>query len=128
MQDAYVMPFPGEVNYGSVNGSTISDDGVNLMALNSSNITKSYVVENLAPYQQQMLLARTPPGSDVMPLSEQACAHEIADVFKTLDEFATKVTLTIKPLTGGPFDTQYFIPTSLLQLPKTIDLEAGVVS
>jgi len=127
MDNAYVMPFAGEVNYGSLNGAAITDDGVNLYGMNAGSITKSYVVENNAAQQQAAILAASLPTGEVT-VEPKPAMHEVADVFKCLDDNATKVTLTLMPLTGGPFDTQYFIPTSLLSLPKTIDLEAGVVS
>lgn len=104
----YVMPLPGEIAYQSINGVPPTDDGVDF-----DRITSSYV------------LSVTKTNSHL----EQAAAMGTKaaspnDVFTRLNTVPTTFELQMRPLTGGPFHTNYEVHTTTLSVPKTIDLEA----
>lgn len=107
---AYVMPIPGEVAYGTIEGLPAQDDGVNFF-----NITPEHFVLNVektGTWEEQKIA-----------MGERA--NEPNEVFQRLNAVPTRFALTMRPVEGGPFETLFNVPTSLLMVPKTIDLEAA---
>jgi hypothetical protein len=110
-----VMPIAGEIGYGSINGlGATADDGLDLFRLTADRVVKSVVISGTELQQRA-----------AMDLSSR---EDTGSVFDALNEVGTTVTLTLQPLTGGPFDTQFGILTTPLSVPKTIDLEGELVS
>lgn len=116
MENKFVMPFAGEVIYKSINGLPPNDDGFNLIQLDNKNCVKSLVKENGWAVQEAALSV------------DEGIEGEPADIFKRLEPYPTRFTLTMRPgLTGGPFLTERTIEVSDLIIQKTIDLEADAV-
>lgn len=91
-------------NYDS---AAINDDGLNLF-----NMTKAYCVlettlQNPASVQANYIYSSS------------------ADTNTAMADLATRLGVRLRPVNGGPFETPYTITTSLLSVPKTIDLEAS---
>lgn len=108
----HVVPFASDVAYVPINGLQANDDGIDMLTLNKNNIVKSLVKENSTVDQRAHI-----PHSAETP----------QDVFTLLNEVPTRFTLTMVPLTGGPFQTDYVVETTDLKIPRTINLEAGYV-
>lgn len=113
MLGAYNMPIAGEIAYGSINGLTPNDDGLNLFGMTAADVVLGYSVAGTQEEQEAAM---------------GLAAREVNEVFARLDTVSTTITLTLRPLTGGPFNTDYAVPTSLLSVPKTIDLSADTLS
>lgn len=108
----HVVPFAGDVAYVPINGLLANDDGIDLLNLHKDNIIQELVKENSAGDQK----AHMPHAVD-----------QPQDVFEKLNEVPTRFTLTMVPLTGGPFETLFTVETTDLKIPRTINLEAGYV-
>lgn len=119
--DQFVMPIAGEVTYTSINGQPPNDDGLDLMQLNRANVVKSLTITHTEG-EQAVALSIDENGE-----ATDNCATTPDDVFKRLDGHETTIDLVMKPVTGGPFLTEYTVETSVLKIPKTIDLEAASV-
>jgi hypothetical protein len=111
---AHVVPFASDVAYVPINGLGANDDGVDLLTLNSDNVIKSLVKENGADAQKAAL--------DAIHSFENP-----SDAFTALNEVPTRFTLTMLPVTGGPFQTSFVVLTTDLKIPRTVNLEAGYV-
>jgi hypothetical protein len=120
--DNIIMPFAGEVTYKSIAGEQPNDDGIDLLALHASgNVVKSITFTNTADQQKTALL--TDENGDLTG----NCNTTPDDVFKRLDGHETIIDLVMLPVTGGPFATNHVVQTSVLKIPKLIDLEAASV-
>jgi hypothetical protein len=108
----FVVPIPGEVNYGSILGQLPNDDGVDFRRMDVFRLTENCAIANGWLNQEPSLFIG---GNDGDP----------AKVFLLLNEVRTQVTLELQPLDTGPFDTTWDIATSLLMVPKQIDLESA---
>lgn len=66
------------------------------------------------------------PPSQQEPLIENPVEKfgSTAEVFEYLKTIFTEIELSLKPVTGGPFETAIDMVASDLMVPKTIDLEA----
>ncbi|KLK91427.1 hypothetical protein AA309_20245 [Microvirga vignae] len=90
---------------------TLHDDGIDLMAISAANCVQSLVIQNAAAAQRTQLLAQT--------------LEDLQGALGVLNENYTEVALALRPLTGGPFATTIPVETSLLAVPRTINLEAA---
>ena len=107
---AFVMPIPGEVVYGSIEGLPANDDGIDFFRMTAERCVLS--VEKSGSYTEQAA-------------AMGASAEEPNEIYQRLNAVPTTFTLNMRPVTGGPFETVFAVPTSVLTVPKTIDLEAS---
>lgn len=120
-----VMPHAGEVTYDA-DGLIVTpdDDGLNLQSV-GRNFLQSVVVtggldEQTATLNDKPTYRRGPRGI----LVEEPVYNSVAEVQNQIRGVTTNVTVTMTPVTGGPFRTDYALTVSELKIPKTIDLEA----
>jgi hypothetical protein len=106
---AHVVPFTSDVAYIPINGLQANDDGVDLLALTKDNIIKSLVKENSFIEQKAHMTHSV---------------EEPSKAFDLLNEVPTTFTLTMLPVTGGPFQTDFIVETTDLKIVRTINLEA----
>lgn len=106
----FVMPIAGEVLYESIEGLGANDDGVDFSKMTPERVVLS--VEKSGSYLEQ---------KDAMGTT----ADEPNTVFARLNTIPTTFKFTLRPVTGGPFETVWPIAVSQLMIPKTIDLEAS---
>jgi len=108
----FIMPIAGQIAYESIEGLTpANDDGTNFIAgLNPGavviDITKTGTVE-----EQRAAL-----GLD---------SRDPNEAFERINTVQTSFRVELKPLNTGPYDNEFTFNTSLLKVPKTIDLEAA---
>jgi hypothetical protein len=107
-----IVPIPGEVYYGSIEGETPNDDGVDFRTMEAKDMVISCTLANGWREQE-------------VPLEIGAGAGDPSGVFEKLNEAITTITLELQPLNVGPFQTDWAITTSMLMVPKMIDLEAA---
>lgn len=93
----------------------INDDGVDWSALTPASVIEGITVYNDATEQLALLDAEVDGGL-------AADSWEIARIFI---EAYTEVELDLIAARGGPFETELPITTSVLKIPKQIDLEAN---
>ncbi|MCK1668618.1 hypothetical protein [Bradyrhizobium sp. 153] len=110
----YVIPGPGDVAYESILGGPYSDDG----GFDFENLTPSSIVKKVTKTNTW----------DTQEAAIPVSADEPAAVFDKLNEFPCTFQIDLKPITSGPFATTFNVQTTALKIPKTIDLEAEVVS
>lgn len=113
-----IVPFAGEIYYKSISGSSVNDDGLDLLALRDDNVIKSLTITPNVQEQIDALL------TDEYGEMTGNCDTTPSDVFKRLEGHETTFDLVMVPVTGGPFLTNHVLETSVLKIPKTIDLEA----
>jgi hypothetical protein len=105
----HIVPFASDVAYIPINGLQANDDGVDLLSFTKANIIKSLVKEHSFTEQRAHM------------------AHSVeqpSNAFDLLNEVPTTFTLTMLPVTGGPFQTEFIVETTDLKIPRTINLEA----
>ncbi|PSJ55758.1 hypothetical protein [Pseudaminobacter soli (ex Li et al. 2025)] len=110
--DATVMPIAGEVTYAEFGNIAPNDDGVDFFNLRADDVILDIAVYNGESIQRDVIAEF--PG-------------DLEGAKEALNEVYTEVYCSLKPLKGGPFETEYPITVSDLMAPKTIDLEAGAV-
>lgn len=108
------MPIAGEVTYTEFGGTLPDDDGVDFFNLSAANVINSLVIINGMSDQSALLASYLSMG-----------VADMAHAVNALNAIHTEIDLDLKPLTGGPFATEYPLTVSLLMTPKTIDLEAS---
>ncbi len=85
-------------------------------------------VTNLAPTQEahiESLYTFVPSGVDLIP---DKGPKEPGEMYEAVNTLPTTIAFELKPLNNGPFARNFFIDTTLLSVPKTIDLEADMDS
>lgn len=109
----FIMPVAGEIAYSPINGLPCNDDGIDFDYMYGSKIFLSPLqITNQAPDQEEFILTADQPD----------------DVYKKLNDNAqTTFSFKMRPVNSGPFATNYVVDTTLLKVPKTIDLEAPIV-
>lgn len=132
----FLMPFPGEIIYAPITGQPPDDDGINFFSMSVNKIVKNVSINNGANEQEAMFPFKGPVSTQ-FPLGEWSQYYLIVNnpgfrpeyspgnAISALSEAATTIEMTLKPLTGGPFETEYTLDVSLLKVPKLIDLEAS---
>jgi hypothetical protein len=86
------------------------DDGVDFHNMTPATIIESVTVTNGVAVQRERL-----EGSFI----------DIAAAVEALNAVHTQVSLVLVPVTGGPFEQDYFLQVSNLSVPVGIDLEAA---
>ena len=86
--------------------TAINDDGLDLFAMTRASCVIAKTVRNTASVQAGYLYASS------------------SDTNTALSDLATRLSVRLRPVNGGPFETLYTITCSELVVPKTIDLEA----
>lgn len=109
----YVLPYAGDVAYSPLLGMQPIDDGYNFETLRPSDVVKNVVKTNDASVQESII---------------PAAATEPKDVIDILNQFPCTWEFILKPIESGPFDRTLDLLTTDLKIPKTIDLEADMVS
>ena len=82
-----------------------------------SDVISNYAVVNVAGTQA---------GAVAAEMAISSVAKNIAESVKnTLKNTPTKLEFTLKPVSGGPFESEYDIDVSALKVPAMINLEAA---
>jgi hypothetical protein len=97
----------GEVTYADLSGAPIADDGVNLIALRPEDAILSLSVLNGEADQAAVLDARF---------------EDIPAAVEAVNAAFTEVLLELRPLVGGPFETELDIAVSPLAVRRTLTL------
>jgi hypothetical protein len=107
---------PGDVGY-SVPIEDVNDDGLDLLGgIQLRDVMSNYAVVNDAATQADLVRA---------DLTISSVAKDVVDSIKAkLKTIPTEVQFTLKPVTGGPFESEYEIEVSALKVPAMINLEA----
>lgn len=108
--DGTVNAATGDIQYENFSDFVIDDDGVDLLNMTPDNVVDSIVILNAADDQAAAIdagIALNPP-----------------DPKGALDAAATIITLNLKSVQGGAFQTSFAPVVGALMVPKTIDLEA----
>jgi hypothetical protein len=109
----FVMPVAGEVAYSPINGFPVDDDGIDFDRMIPSRIlAQPVLITNQSDVQE--------------PLIKDADEPRL--VYDAINTAQTTVSFELKPLNNGPFAQAYEIETTVLAVPKTIDLEAELDS
>jgi hypothetical protein len=106
---------PDTVTVEDFSDLPINDDGVDWSAIDPASVIEAITIYNDATEQLDLLNAELDGGlaSD---------SWEIARIFL---EAYTEVELDLVSAQGGPFETELPVTTSLLKIPKQLDLEAA---
>lgn len=112
-----IMPIAGEVTYNNYNHTAIDDDGVDFARMTPARVVQSLNVIDGKTVQRAVLYAYSDPGGIPFPDLQQA--------IDALNQVFTEIDLTLRPLNGGPYHTDFAVTTSALMVPKTIDLSAA---
>jgi hypothetical protein len=108
---------PGDVGY-SVPIDDVNDDGLDLLGgLRLADVMSNYAVANNAAAQAGAVGASIAIGAGA-----QGVAEAVKNALKVVP---TKLQFTLKPVTGGPFESDYDIDVSALKVPAMINLEAA---
>jgi hypothetical protein len=99
----------GDVTLADYGNTAPDDDGIDFLSLGPSQGLLSVIVTN-GPAQQRAQLEAMYQG---LPMA-----------IKAVEDNATQICVTMKPLTGGPFETEFDLTVSDLAVPKHIDLAA----
>lgn len=98
----------GELRYTSFDGAyVVDDDGLDLHNMTPGNIVSSLVITNGQAVQESAI-------------NEASKTDPVAG----LRAYPTQVSLTLVPLTGASFETDYPVDVAPLYLPKSVDLAA----
>lgn len=93
---------------------TVSDDNIDLAHITTDNVMMSVTTFN-GPNQQRSALLEL--------YAQRPYEREAIDA--VLQEMPTQIRLRMRPLEGGPFETQVNVVCSPLIIPKQIDLESA---
>lgn len=107
------MAVDGELAYQTLDNFVIADDGLDLTNLTREAAVQSFVVFNGLSTQLNTLASY---NNTVAPTN--------GDPISKMKQMITSCTLTMRPVTGTSFHTQFYPAVSQLWLPKTIDLAA----
>jgi hypothetical protein len=96
-----------EMAYDSYDDVPIPDDGINFLNLKAQDVITSFQVFNGESAQQSVL---------------NTTFQDIPAAVEALNAAFTEAELVLRPLTGGPFQTNFDVTVSDLKIPKTIEL------
>jgi hypothetical protein len=105
----FVMPVPGEVAYRSINGLEPTDDGFDFDRMTADKVLLTPVIWSNEAAEQAPLITVGP--------------KDPAELYAAINTKQTSVGFQLKPLNNGPFFDSFEVETTLLSVPKTIDLE-----
>lgn len=102
-----VMPIAGEVTYGDLSAVPVADDGIDFFQMWPVSVIQRLEVINGETAQEDALDQQFP---------------DIPAAVEALNAVYTEVWLELRPLVGGPFETDYDVELSRLMVPRTIEL------
>lgn len=115
---AVLVPFAGDLGYTLGQNYAISDDGVRLNSVKAAQYVEDISISG--GLNEQIEAVQMPYGGvngSYRPWdSAPAAVAEVSGV-------TTTVRIELKPVTGGPFDSNVFPVVTELKVPRTIDLE-----
>jgi len=104
----------GDVSYTDYDNVTSDDDGINFFDVKAEDMVLNAIVTNGPDTQNaQLLLNRF--------------AQDTSQINTILDNIKTNVCIDFKPVTGGPFTTNYELGVSDVVSARGIDLEADAL-
>lgn len=107
-EDEVIVPIAGAVGYSLA--YTPADDGVDLYRIGKAEYLTELEVEGTLEVQQ----AAAQDGA------VEATGQSVMD---KINGYKTRIRLTTKPVSGGPFETSVFPVMTELKVPRTINLE-----
>jgi hypothetical protein len=96
-----------EMSFSNFDDVVVPDDGINFLNLQPQDVILSFDVIN---------------GEDDQNSALTGTFQDIPAAVEAVNASFTEVELVLKPLTGGPFQTDFPITVSELMIPKTIQL------
>jgi hypothetical protein len=107
-EDAVAVPFAGDLGY-SLDTYSANDDGVNLYGVNAADYLTSLTVAG---------------GIDTAKAAVASADFDSpVHAMDTINGVKTTVRLTLRPVSGGPFEAFPAPTVTDLKIPRTIDLE-----
>lgn len=106
-EGATVEAVPDVATFGDQSSTLVSDDGVDFRNMTPTENIVSLEVRNDASVQSGLINKRFP---------------DVPAAVETLNANHTEIWLELRPLTGGPFETDYLVPVSPVAIPRTIVL------
>lgn len=137
---AYLLPDFGDLIYAPIAGDPPNDDGVDFNRLAPDMVVEAITVQNTADDQEAAMPFHGPvdashplgmwsqfylANSDSFPILGFRPDYSPTDAIGALNAMKTTLTIRMKSLTGGPFETDYALAVSPVMVPKLIDLEAS---
>jgi hypothetical protein len=110
MQNGQIGFLSGDVVYRAPVVVTDGYDGIDFFAMSADDVIADLTVYNDVSEQRAIV-------SMIWP--------DINDVVAALARAPTQIDMTLVPLEGGPFQTDYSVAVAPLVVSKTIDLEAA---
>lgn len=110
----------GEVTYTDPSGYTVLDDGVSVWNLTHREIVEAVTVYNNAQAQRDYVDANN-LNNLTFGNSQPEDAPEVTEL---INQAKTEIEVDLISFNEGPFETPITLTTSVLKIPKTIDLEA----
>jgi hypothetical protein len=95
------------INYKDYRDTVIKDDGIDFLTFGPKDVITNFTVTNGETIQAAALGSSWP---------------DIQSAVEALNAKFTDVILELKPLEGGPFETDFNVPVSELMIPKTLEL------
>lgn len=125
---AYVMPVAGEVAYASIAGTQVTwDDGFDFDTLTPAKVLKAGpTITNEAPVQEDYINGLYDFATAFFVPNNGP--KEPQEMYDAVNSLQTSISFELKPMNSGPFAKDFYIDTTLLVVPKTIDLEADLDS
>lgn len=120
-----IMPHANELTY-EMDGLLVEpgDDGLNLQTVGRGFLQSIVVTGGLDAQvdavESKPSYRRGPRGQFI----EERVYENVTEVQQTIKSITTETTVTMTPITGGPFLTPYELTVSDLKVPNTLDLEA----
>jgi hypothetical protein len=111
--DSVIVPIPGELGYTLAN-YVPNGDGVSFYQVTKQRHLLSLEIEG--GLDKQRAEAQNAGAADT-PNTGTA-------VMDKINGYKTRVALTLRPVTGGPFETQVTPTVTALKVPRTINMEA----
>ena len=102
-----IMAVAGEAAYSDLSGTAVQDDGIDFFQLRPADVIQRLDVVNGEAAQAAVLDQRF---------------EDIPAAVEALNDAFTEVVLDLKPLTGGPFETDYALTVTPLAVPRTLTL------
>jgi hypothetical protein len=110
---------PDAVTVEDYSDLPINDDGVDWSALTPASVIEAITIYNDATEQMDLF------NDEVFGISGNGAVDDVQEVMAVFIEAFTEVELDLISARGGPFETELPITTSLLKIPKQLDLAAA---
>lgn len=113
VQGATLSTAAGDVTFAPPDGQDTPDDGVDFFAMAPGTVLASSIQIIDGKKEQAELLDAFLPDA-------QAAIDALGQAF-------TEISVSLRPLNGGPYQTDYIIAVSDLMVPRMVDLEAAAI-